>query len=301
MNLLKKMLIILWMISLTTISVQANTSTTTIEEKKVPLGVSKSIDFYRNSLGIVDVYYNTTTDKKVKLLVQHDTKKYYYNLSNKPDFVSFPLQLGNGSYDIKIYENTVGSKYRKVQSKSGSISLKDQKVVFLNSIQQIEWYNDDVAIEFAKELLDTYKRDRYPQIVQRDIYGLESIQLSDREKIDVFYNYVVENISYDYDKIQTLKYDYIPDIDTILDDQSGICYDYSVLLSAMLRSQGIPSKLVKGYSSFTDVYHAWNEIYLSDEDRWVVVDTTFDSYMYRRRRNYSFEKDEEDYTVSYAY
>ncbi len=102
-------------------------------------------------------------------------------------------------------------------------------------------------------------------------------------------------------KITTLTYDYVPDIDIILDESTGICYDYSVLLSAMLRSQGIPSKLIKGYCSFTDVYHAWNEVYMVDSESWVVVDTTYDSYMYRKRRSYTFEKNREDYSTSYEY
>ena len=46
----------------------------------------------------------------------------------------------------------------------------------------------------------------------------------------------------------------------------GICFDYAALMTAMLRSQGIPTKLEIGYSG--EVYHAWISTYI-DEIGWV--------------------------------
>ena len=66
----------------------------------------------------------------------------------------------------------------------------------------------------------------------------------------------------------------------------------------MLRSQDIPAKLVKGYASWTDVYHAWNEVYIASEGRWVIVDTTYDSYNYLRNYAYAFEKSADVYAKS---
>ena len=45
----------------------------------------------------------------------------------------------------------------------------------------------------------------------------------------------------------------------------------------MLRSQGIPTKLVKGYSDNVDGYHAWNEVYINEE--WITIDTTLDAVL----------------------
>ena len=80
-----------------------------------------------------------------------------------------------------------------------------------------------------------------------------------------------------------------------LEVKSGICYDYASLLASMLRSQGIPTKMAKGYANTSSVYHAWNEVYLSDEDRWVVADPTYDAYMVQNGYSYSFEKERENY------
>ena len=57
-----------------------------------------------------------------------------------------------------------------------------------------------------------------------------------------------------------------PDPDETLDTGKGICFDYAALMSAMLRSQRIPTKLEVGYSG--DVYHAWISCYV-DEIGWV--------------------------------
>lgn len=56
------------------------------------------------------------------------------------------------------------------------------------------------------------------------------------------------------------------DPDETLDTGKGICFDYAALMSAMLRSQRIPTKLEVGYSG--DVYHAWISCYV-DEIGWV--------------------------------
>jgi len=46
----------------------------------------------------------------------------------------------------------------------------------------------------------------------------------------------------------------------------GICFDFSSLLAAMLRSQDIPAKLAMGFvaTSPKPTYHAWNEVYIND-------------------------------------
>lgn len=242
------------------------------------------VDSSESDRGIVKVKFNTGSEKKIKLLVKHDDSKYYYNLSNSEDYVNFPLQFGNGTYTVSIYENTTGSKYRKLHSESFTVNVEDQNDVFLNSIQEIDWHIEDEAIAMAQVLVDEATEAKVAST--RNDYAT----LTDDEVIQLMYDYVVENIKYDYDKIKGLEYNYIPDINSTLETGTGICYDYSSLLASMLRSQGVPTKLVKGYTSWTSVYHAWNEIYLASEDRWVIVDTTYDSYMYLRNRDYTFEK-----------
>lgn len=254
------------------------------------------IDTENAEEGYISVKFNTGSEKKIKLLVASGDTKYYYNLTNSDSYVNFPLQFGNGIYTVAIYENTAGTKYRKLVSKRFNVTIPDQKTVYLNSIQEIEFHDEDDAAVLKAEALKTEGTK-----AKRARTGDETAELTDKELVDLYYNFVVETIAYDYEKIENLEYNYLPDNNLTVSTESGICYDYSSLLASMLRSQNIPTKMIKGYTSWTDVYHAWNEIYLADEDRWVIVDTTYDAYLYIRDRSYVFEKSEKVYTTSKFY
>ena len=57
----------------------------------------------------------------------------------------------------------------------------------------------------------------------------------------------------------------------------GICFDYACLYVSMARAAGLKVRLVTGEAFDGNSYgsHAWNQVYLSDERRWINVDTTF--------------------------
>lgn len=97
------------------------------------------------------------------------------------------------------------------------------------------------------------------------------------DKVRTIYEYIIKNIRYDTEKFRSLGTGYIPDIENTFLTNTGICYDYSALFAAMLRSQGIPAKLVTGYSTNISGYHAWNEVYLEDTKEWVSIDTIVDA------------------------
>lgn len=180
-------------------------------------------------------------------------------------------------------------------SEADKVATSTKNNTFLSSTQEVNWNKENKAIILAGNLIEAATKEKIAESKNRNI------SLTETEKIDIIYSYIVKNIDYDFDKIDTLSYDYIPNIDSILKAGSGICYDYSVLFAAMLRSQGIPAKLVKGYSTTTDVYHAWNEIYLINEGRWIIIDTTYDAFMYKNNNRYTMEKPENQYTKKLEY
>ena len=89
---------------------------------------------------------------------------------------------------------------------------------------------------------------------------------SDLDIISSVYNYIITHFTYDYSKASSVTSGYLPDIDEVFTSEKGICFDYAALMSAMRRSQRIPTKLEVGYSG--DVYHAWISCYV-DEIGWV--------------------------------
>lgn len=286
------------------------------------IGTTMDVNFSQAEEGVLNVYYNTGIDKKIKLLVKNGDNKYFYNLKSVDEYIRFPLQFGDGTYSIVIYENTSGNSYKRVLTTSQYVDVADELAVFLTSTQEVSWDETDEAILLANQLVeealieknaklfknanlkaDTSKMtqkqlEAYIKLRNSYFDNEKIIPLTETETFDVLYTYVIENIKYDYDKINGLSYDYIPNIDEILEDGIGICYDYSVLLASMLRSQNIPTKLVKGYADFTDVYHAWNEVYIASEDTWMVIDTTFDAYYLHANQKFETAKSADDYAAS---
>lgn len=250
------------------------------------------INFSTAKDGVVSVFYNSAQEKKMKLVVQLGTERYIYNLFNNEEYINYPLQLGDGSYTVSIYENTSGTKYKKLSSKSQYVTREDENDVYLQSVLEINWEVEDESIVLADELVAAALEEKKEAL---PVDKQASAVLTETEVINELYTYVIENIKYDYDKINGLDYSYVPTNDDTLEVKAGICYDYSSLLASMLRSQGIPAKMAKGYANTSSVYHAWNEVYLSDEDRWVVVDSTYDAYMVQNGYSYSFEKESANY------
>jgi transglutaminase-like putative cysteine protease len=246
------------------------------------LHASATAEFNRDNLnrGIISVRYNSpNTSRKAKVLIQFGQEKYQYNIRSGNTFVNFPLQLGNGTYQVAVFEQVEGTKFAQVASTSVNLSLDDNSKVFLTSIQLINWGDKMNTVTLARELTKN--------------------KTTESEKIEVIYQYMVQQFSYDFVKMTSLEYDYIPVIDDVLKSKLGICYDYSAVFASMLRSQGIRCKLMMGYTTNVKEYHAWNEVFYNG--KWVVVDTTFDSQMFANKVRYTFEKERKDYQVKFEY
>jgi len=228
--------------------------------------------------GVVGIEYIENNGNRFKVVISKDNEKYYYDYSGlKEEY--FPLQCGDGEYEISILENLYGTTYRLIKKERISVDIAEENNVYLQSVQNVCWSNDMAPIIKAAELTE----------------GLERTS----DKVKAIYNYIVENIDYDFDKINKLDKLYIPDIEAVFETGKGICYDYASLFASMLRSQGIPAKLVKGYSDIIDGYHAWNEVYIDGE--WVIIDTTYDAIMMGHSEFSGFEKSNNVYNAARVY
>jgi len=231
------------------------------------------------SEGVIGIQYEAPKDKRTKLMITKDNSSYTYNLFASQQTELFPLQQGNGSYKVSVLENTTGNKYRTVYSQVVDLSLSNTNIVYLNSVQNIKWSSSDKAILKAQQLTQ----------------GLTS----DEAKVKAIYNYIVKNVQYDYSLASTVSTDYIPDIDNTLTNKKGICYDYSSLFAAMLRSVDIPAKLVMGNTSYVSQYHAWNEVLLNG--KWVTIDTTVDAGMLKNKQAVELIKSSNKYSTTKFY
>lgn len=224
-------------------------------------GTKSEIDASHTEDGYIKVRYLKETTKKLKVMIEKGQGKYTYDLNNKGEYDVYPLQMGDGSYKIRVFENISGDKYAAKQTVTINIKLKDVKAPFLAPNQMVNYSDTSEAIKKAAELTQ----------------GLTN----DLEKVDVIYDYIINNIKYDTEKAKTVKSGYLPVVDDILKSNKGICFDYASLMAAMLRSLDIPAKLVTGYSSKLNVFHAWNEVY-TDETGWIKLNEMyFDGFDWR--------------------
>lgn len=101
-----------------------------------------------------------------------------------------------------------------------------------------------------------------------------------REKAKKIYNWIGKNISYDNNKAKKvleddlgIKSGAIPTFVT----KRGICFDYSCLYVAMCRANHIKVRLItgEGFNGIGWINHAWNQVYIPEQSKWINVDTTF--------------------------
>ena len=222
-----------------------------------------SIDASNTSQGYVMVKYNGTNEKVKLQITCPDQSCYTYLISDRGAYDTFPLTAGNGSYTLQVLENVAGDTYTVSLTQSINVSIEDEFLPFLYPNQYVNFHADSQAVSKGSDLAkDTY---------------------SDLDVVQNIYNYVIKNISYDTEKAQNVSYGYVPDVDDTLSSKKGICFDYAALMTSMLRSQNIPTKLEVGYSG--DAYHAWISTYIDDKgwvddiiqfdgDTWQIMDPT---------------------------
>lgn len=242
----------------------------------VTYGASDYIDKSQITNGVIKINNNNNNVGAVR--VSKGNISYDYILKGDE---TIPLQLGDGEYTILALESVGNNKFKQIAKETVTLKAKDPNKVYLQSIQMVNWNTDMNAIKKAKELTKNAK--------------------NDKERVEIIYNYIVTNISYDKDKAKRVNSNYIPKIDETLKVQTGICYDYSSLFAAMTRSIGIPTKLVMGYKNDMDEYHAWNQVYLEDTQEWVNIDTTYDAGKRKSNPSIPMIKDIQDYKIEKEY
>ena len=266
----------------------------------MPAGVlhvqaESAVEISDNKDGTVSVAYDNTTEKKIAVMVVKNgtDKKYNYFSTERNVDIDVPLTLGNGTYNVSVLKNISGTSYSPLCNEQVSLALSDAKNAYLTSNQVINWSTKNSAIKKANSLTKKCK--------------------TEYAKIQKVYTYIVKNYHYDYVKLAQNQAgqltNYVPDIDIIYKEKTGICYDISALNASMLRSLGIKTKLVKGYpvSKYYDgtVYHAWNKIYNKKTKKWIIVDATCDMCLYEQGAKFklkNMEKKAKQYSrVTYEY
>ena len=176
----------------------------------------------------------SASNHKMKMRVQKGDVTLTYDLNQKGDYEVFPLQLGSGHYDILLYENVSGKKYSQAGYLGLDVTLTREDAAFYYPNQYVDYDLVSKAVEKADELCA----------------GKSSLEI-----YEILCDFMKTSFVYDYVKAATVKAGQLPDIDGSYDKKMGVCQDLSAIFCCMLRTQGIPARLIIGYAD--KQYHAW--------------------------------------------
>ena len=246
---------------------------------------SVTLDVSHKDEGYIMVNYTGSNQKPKFQLTGPNEVTYTYNLHG--GYETFPLTSGNGSYQLSVWENIEGTSYSSLFSQSIDVTLTDELLPFLYSNQYVNFSSDSATAEMGAKLAESAN--------------------SDLEVVELIYNYIISNFTYDYDKAATVPKGYLPVVDEILEKKTGICFDYASVMATMLRTQNIPTRLEVGY--MLEEYHAWISIYIKEQGwingiiefdgtQWKLMDPTFASTS-KKPKDFIMETDK--YTTKYVY
>ena len=225
-----------------------------------------SIDVSNASSGYVAVA--ATSQNRLKFQIVSENYEYYYDLPNDGSPLSCPLSAGDGTYSLTVWENTSGNRYVELASVLNlDVNLTDEFQPFVRPSVYCNYDASSASTKLANDLCADAQ--------------------NEGDVVRAVFEWIVENIAYDEEKAASLAdaTGYIPSPDATISEGTGICFDYASLAAAMLRSQGIPCKIVTGNVSPDDIYHAWNMVYIDgtwigagidvEQNTWTRIDTTF--------------------------
>ncbi len=256
------------------------------------------IDYSNISDGYVMAQF-TGDSGKIKLMIQSlthtvqnaESVKYIYDIYLEDEIRAFPISLGDGEYTISILKQLPDGQYTALNAVNIDVEMTDNYSRFLYP---------NALVRFDENSDSTLKAQELATGATSELGAIENI-----------FNFIVDNVSYDWDLAATPNREfYVPDADKTLADGTGTCYEYSVLMTSMLRSQGIPTQMVFGDAG--GAYHAWLNVHSKetgtvdtvihfDGSEWTLMDPTFASSGNRGAEYQQYIGDGANYTAQYFY
>ena len=183
--------------------------------------------------------------------------------------------LTHFTYD-KSVKVSPGQQYKASITSTVSMYEYDFKTISPGN-KEYEPDDEDLRLYTGEDLfIDIYS----PAIIStaKKATGSETDPVLKAKKI---YNYITGRLTYDYPRAADRNYEYM-NASEILKVGKGVCADYAILYTALLRASGIPARVAAGIPSMLildekdkiiDIGHAWTEVKLPGYG-WIPVDIT---------------------------
>ena len=187
------------------------------------------------------------TKTKMKVTVETGGTKLQYDINGNGEYEVYPLQLGRTNYVITLWRHVEGKKYGKIGQVKVAAKMQDELSCFLYPNQYVNYTADSPCVLKAIELCEG---------------------MTDQAEIfKTIRAFVLKNFQYDFIKSVTVagSSGLLPDIEYCWTNKMGICQDLSAMTCAMLRSQGVPARLIIGQLG-SGTPHAWVLAVVNGED-----------------------------------
>ena len=203
-----------------------------------------SLDISNASQGYVMLNYSGGNTKVKFRITTPGGANYTYLVTTYGSYMAYPLSGGSGTYTFAVYEavSAQNNMYSVALSQSVPVTIANGFGPFLYPNYYVNFNASSACVQQGTALAQGCA--------------------TDLDVVSSVYHYAANNITYDNNKAKTVASGYAPLPDATLASGTGICFDYASLVSAMLRSQGIPTRLEVGYVG--NLYHAWISCYIAD-------------------------------------
>ena len=207
-------------------------------------GDKATIDYGYINEGYVTVWvYDDDPEKKHQIQVAANGHTQNFKGLPKNGAICVPLPFGSGRYAVRVLRYVSGITYRLVAEIVQDVKLVDEFGPWLRPTCYANYSPESQCVKVAEEVC----RGIEPSI----------------GRIRAIAEWVVGWMEYDVNLAATVNDDktkfWLPAPDEALMKKKGICWEYSSLAAAMMRSQGIPCKIAVGHAG--QAYHSWNEVY----------------------------------------
>lgn len=205
--------------------------------------------------------------KRLKVRIKTESVTLNYDLNTAGEFEVYPLQFGSGKYQVALYKNASGNKYSEEGKVAINVDMDNELSCFLYPNQYVNYNADSLAVKQAEEICNG--------------------KTTEKDKFEAVCGYMKTNFVYDFIKSVTVAQGTMPDIDGTIQKRMGICQDLAAVMVCMLRSQGIPARLMIGTVGASN-YHAWVTAVVDGKD--VFYDPTAELNASPRDQQYTTER-----------
>lgn len=222
---------------------------------KAPSAKNLLIDMENLDVGYLKARYTGECEKAAIAFTKESGRGIAMELTD--EWLNYTFTLGSGTYKIWLYEFDEGGKKTIRYKTKVSVELENEYDMFRYSNCYVDAENTTVQA-VAKVIKENSE--------------------SDTERILKVEKFVSDWLIYDEIKkneiVENNKQIYLVDMDQLFQSGKGVCYDYAVMATALIRAQDIPARMMFGFTGNVE-YHAWVEAFLEDSEEWIRIDPTY--------------------------